>query len=113
MANKNDVVFIELDRPRMLKYGHKAIKTLIALTGKDLDVTMNMEDLDIEELEKMLYCGLLSDAKAHNEVLKLEEMEDLLDEAESFMYIVKKMEEAFRKGFGEQPNPKPPVKGKN
>ena len=30
----NDVVIIELDRPRELRYGYKAIKKLVAMTGK-------------------------------------------------------------------------------
>ena len=82
MADKNDIVIIELDRPRMLWFGHKALKTLTALTGKKLeDFETAFQDMDFELLEKVLYCGLLTDAKANNEVLKLEEMEDLLDKA--------------------------------
>lgn len=95
----NDVVTIKLDRVRVLKYGHKALKTMIALTGKSL-TDFNMSEFDLNELEKIIYCGLLSDAKANNEVLKLEDMEDLLDTAESFQYIVDKMTEAFEKAFG-------------
>lgn len=95
----NDVVTIKLDRVRVLKYGHKALKTMIALTGKSL-TDFNMNEFDLNELEKIIYCGLLSDAKANNEVLKLEDMEDLLDEAESFQYVVDKMSEAFEKAFG-------------
>jgi hypothetical protein len=101
MSDKPAVVFIQLDRPRMLRYGHKALKTLTALTGKDLDASMSMENLDLGELEKILYCGLLSDAVAHNEVLKLEDMEDLLDQAPSFSHIVEKMQEAFGSSFGD------------
>lgn len=99
MADKNDVVIIELDRPRMLWYGHKALKALGALTGKDLDATMNMEGLDLEELEKIMYCGLLTDAKKNNESLKLEDMEDLLDLA-PFKEIVEKMQLAFDSSLG-------------
>jgi hypothetical protein len=100
MSDKNDVVIINLDRPRMLWYGHKALKTLGALTGKDIDAAMSMEELDLGELEKVMYCGLLTDAKAHNEVLKLEDMEDLLDMAPSFGEIILKMQEAFNACFG-------------
>jgi len=95
----NEVVTIKLDRTRVLKYGHKALKTMIALTGKSL-AEFSMTDFDLNELEKIVYCGLLSDAKANNEILKLEDMEDLLDSAESFQYIVDKMSEAFEKAFG-------------
>ncbi len=95
----NNVVTIQLDRVRVLRYGHKALKTMLSLTGKSLD-GIKMDGFDLNELEKILYCGLLSDARANNESLKLEDMEDLLDEAESIQYIVDKMGEAFEKAFG-------------
>lgn len=88
---------IELDRPRMLWFGHKALKTLAAMTGKDIDATLNMDNL--EDLEKVIYCGLLTDAKAHNEVLKLEDMEDLLDKG-NLKDIMLKLQQAFENAFG-------------
>ena len=100
MSDKNDVVIINLDRPRELRFGHKAIKTLAALTGKDLEATLNMEHLDLEELEKVMYCGLLTDAKNNNEVLKLEGMEDLLDACPSYQELINKLQESFNKAFG-------------
>lgn len=98
MSN-NNVVTIKLDRVRVLKFGHKALKTMLSLTGKSL-TEFDMNGFDLNELEKILYCGLLSDAKANNESLKLEDMEDILDEAESFQYVIEKMTEAFDKAFG-------------
>lgn len=100
MSDRNDVVIIELDRPRELRYGHKALKTLGAMLGKDIDAAMSMDSLDLGELEKYLYCGLLTDAKRNNETLKLEDMEDILDQAPSFQYTVDKMQEAFNAAFG-------------
>ncbi|MFS1519679.1 hypothetical protein V1503_24955 [Bacillus sp. SCS-151] len=100
MADKNDVVMIELDRPRMLWYGHKALKTLTAMTGKDIDAMMSEEEFDLEDFEKIMYCGLLKDAKVNNETLKLEDMEDLLDEA-PYHVIMGKMQEAFQAAFGQ------------
>jgi hypothetical protein len=100
MPDKNDVVIIELDRPRMLWFGHKALKTLGAMTGKDIDAFSNFsEGFDLEELEKIIYCGLLTDAKAHGETLKLEDMEDLLDKVQ-FNVIIEKMQTAFDAAFG-------------
>lgn len=96
--SKNDVVIIELDRPRELRYGHKALKTMLAMTGKDFD-SIDMDNLDLGEIEKYIYCGLLSDAKANGENLKLEDMEDLLDQAH-FGHIIEKMNEAFTIAFG-------------
>jgi len=101
MANesRNDVVLIKLDRERELRYGHKALKKLLAMTGKDIE-NVDLENLNLVELEKYLYCGLLSDAKANNEELRLEDMEDLLDRAPSFGHIIEKMTEAFNMAMG-------------
>lgn len=102
MANKNDknsVVVVELDKVRELRFGHKALKMMLALTDKNLE-DLNMSNFDLEELEKILFCGLLSDAKKNGEELKLEDMEDILDEAPSFQYVVEKLTEAFTKAFG-------------
>jgi hypothetical protein len=96
---KNDLVVIKLDRPRFLRFGHKALKQLSALTGKGI-AQMDMSNFDLEDLEKILFCGLLSDARENNETLKLEDMEDLLDKADSFVEITEKMTEAFNKSFG-------------
>lgn len=97
--DKNDLVFIDLDRPRFLRFGHKSLKQLSALTGKGI-TQMDMSNFDFEDLEKIIYCGLLADARENGETLKLEDMEDLLDKAKSFMEITEKMTEAFDKAFG-------------
>lgn len=99
-SEKNPLVMIELDRPRFLKFGHKALKKLQVLTGKSL-ASMNPEDFSMEELEKVIYCGLLSDAKENNETLKLEDMEDLLDLAPNIAHILEGMNKAFDKAFQE------------
>lgn len=99
MSDKNDVVILNLDRPRELRYGHKAIKKLGALLGTDIDAALQMDGLDLEQLEKILYCGLLSDAKEHGETLTLEQMEDLLDKG-NFGENLAKMQEAFNAAFG-------------
>ncbi|MNW48002.1 hypothetical protein D3C74_253510 [compost metagenome] len=111
MANdKNDIVYIDLDRPRALRYGHKALKQLLALTGKDIE-SIDMDNFDLGEIEKYLYCGLLSDAKDNGETLRLEDMEDLLDQAPSFNHIIEKMNEAFSISFGSlDPNSNQPEK---
>jgi len=95
----NDVVIIQLDRPRELRYGHKALKTLAALTGKSLEDLEN-PTFNVEDIEKIIYCGLLSDARKNNETLRLEDMEDLLDQAPSYQHIIEKMQEAFAAAFG-------------
>lgn len=98
--DKNDIVIVQLDRPRVLRFGHKALKILGALTGKDIDALEMGNSFDLEEVEKIMYCGLLSDAAENNEVLKLESMEDLLDKAPSWKRMIEKMQEALTIAFG-------------
>ncbi len=95
---KNPLVILNLDRPREVRFGHKALKKLMVLTGKNLS-TFSTEEFDLGELEKVLYCGLLSDSKEHGETLKLEDMEDLLDQADSFNEILNAMNTALDKAF--------------
>lgn len=91
-------VLIELDRPREVRFGHKALKKLMALTGKSLN-NITEEEFSMEELERVMYCGLLSDAKEHGETLELEQMEDLLDHAKSFNEVMEAMEKALENAF--------------
>ncbi|MCM3763444.1 hypothetical protein [Neobacillus niacini] len=99
MADKNDVVIINLDRPRELRFGHRAMKKLLAITGKTIE-EFNIEDFEFEDIEKVIWCGLLSDAKENNETLKLEDMEDLLDQA-PYKEIMGKLGQAFNAAFGD------------
>jgi len=100
----NDVVYIQLDRPRQLRFGHSALKRLTALTGKSMEQIDN--GFDLEDLEKVLYAGLLYDARQNGETLLLEQMEELLDQAPSYQHILDKMNEAFTAAFGKQPEGK-------
>jgi hypothetical protein len=109
---KSDLVVINLDRPRYLRYGHKALKQLTTLTDMDIS-NMDMSNFKLEDLEKVLYCGLLSDAKENGETLKLEDMEDLLDQAETFKELMEKLNEAFVKSFGTVENATPKGEEKN
>jgi len=96
--DKNTMVVINLDRPRFVRFGHKALKQLGKLTGKRID-EMDENDFDLADLEKVIWCGLQADAKEHGEVLKLEDMEDLLDQAESFGEIMEAMNKALEVSF--------------
>lgn len=99
--SKNDVVIVELDRPRELRFGHKALKKLNALTGKEVD-ELGSDELDFDMIEQIFFYGLQRDARENGEALTLEQMEDILDCAESYEYLMEKMNEAFRKAFGAQ-----------
>lgn len=100
MADKNDVVIIELDRPRVLRYGHSALKRLSAMTGMSMDDMGDIEDFDLEKIETFIYCGLLTDARENNETLKPEDMEELLDQAPSYGHVIERMQQAFSAAFG-------------
>jgi len=102
-ADNNDVIIINLDRPRVLRYGHKALKNLTALTGKSIEDLEGDGGFDLEHIEKVIYCGLLSDARENNETLTMEQMEDLLDKAPGIQYVVEKMQAAFVAAFGPAP----------
>ncbi|MDF2608930.1 MAG: hypothetical protein K0R92_404 [Lachnospiraceae bacterium] len=100
MSDKNDMVIIDLDRPRMLWYGHKALKTLCAMTGATLEtIGEKLQTGTFEDIEKIMYCGLLTDAKSHNETLKLEDMEDILDTV-TYSEIIEKMTLALESSLG-------------
>jgi hypothetical protein len=98
MANKNDVVIIELDRPRELRFGHKALKTYQALTGQSLE-DLGQGGFSFEDIEKLVYAGLLSDARANGETLTLEQVEDLLDDND-IQDTINKMSQALEAAFG-------------
>jgi hypothetical protein len=97
-TDNNDLVVLNLDRPRFVKFGHKALKQLTKLTGKKLD-QMDENDFDLADLENIMWCGLQADAKEHNETLKIEDMEDLLDSASSFGEIMTAMNKALEQAF--------------
>lgn len=100
MADKNDIVILELDRPRVVWFGHKALKTLCAMTGATMDkIGEVLKFEDLEFVEKIMYCGLLTDAKNNGEVLKLEDMEDLLDKA-PYEKVAEALTEAFISSIG-------------
>lgn len=101
MSNdNNDVVIIELDRPRELRFGHKALKKLSALTGKSMEEMEEDAELDFEELEQIFLYGLARDAKENGEVLTIENMEDILDCAPSMAYLMEKMQKAMANAMG-------------
>ena len=97
----NDVVILNLDRPRLLKYGHTPMKVLEEITGMtitELDEKMNLMDHELRE--KMVYAGLLLDAEDHQETLTLDQVAKLLDKAPSFVHILKGITRAWRIAFG-------------
>jgi hypothetical protein len=96
--DNNDLVVVHLDRPRFVRFGHKALKQLTKITGKQLE-KLDEKDFDLGDLEAIMWCGLQSDAKENGEELKMEDMEDLLDKASSFADIMEVMHKGLEQAF--------------
>lgn len=98
VSDKNTMVVLHLDRPRFVRFGHKALKKLGILTGKKLE-EMDENEFDLSDLEAIMFCGLEQDAIDNGETLTLEHMEDLLDKAETFGHIMDAMRKALEQAF--------------
>lgn len=95
---KNDIVIINLDRPRQLWCGHKALKRFAAMAGKDA-LNIDTSQFGPAEVELIMYCMMLTDAEDHGNDLKLEDMENLLDKVK-YSEVLSKMNEAMEAAFG-------------
>jgi hypothetical protein len=98
--NNNDIVIINLDRQRVIRYGHLALKKLSAMTGMSIE-QIGTSELDLEQLETIIYCGIWADAQENGEDLKLEQMELLLDKAPNPKHYMDKMAEALAYAYGD------------
>lgn len=76
--DENDTVIIELDRPRELKLGHKALKRFSALTGCSM-TGMQKEVDHYDKLSCLLYVMIAVDAETHGEVLTPDQVDNLLE----------------------------------
>ena len=94
MNEKNDAVFIELDRPRELRLGHKALKAFSAL--RHIPLTKMQEAVeDYDNLSCLYYCVLRQEDPA----LTVEQVDDLLDKA-SLPVLIAKAGEMISAAFG-------------
>lgn len=105
MSKNSEPVVINLDRPRVLRFGHKALKQLKAMTGKTLvQIDESITNLDPDDIEIYMYCGLLSDALSNGETLTLETVGDILDKVDSYKEIIEKIAMAIGRTFGADGN---------
>ena len=70
----NDLVIINLDRPREVKLSHKVLKRYCALTGKTLREIPGVAT-DYVEMTRLLWCALLRE----DPELTPERLDDLLE----------------------------------
>ena len=95
MTDKNDIVILELDRPRELKFTHKVMKRYCAATGTKMTEIQEAVD-DYENMTRLLYEMLRVD----DPELTPEQCDDLLDLV-PIGVILQKGAEAIAAGFGE------------
>ena len=91
---KTDMVILDLDRPRELRFGFKALKMIEGMFKKPL-MEIDLGNLKSDTLEKILYAGL----KADDKDLEFDKMEDLLDLI-PYTEIVTKMSKAIGIAYG-------------
>lgn len=75
--DNNDVVILELDRPRELRLGHKALKRFSALTGSSM-AEMQEDIQNYEKMSALVYVMLSQDDPS----LTPDAVDDLIDQAE-------------------------------
>jgi len=103
-----ELVYIQLDKLRELKFGNKAMIQFKEMAGKDiLTVMQEMEEnnkMDILLFNQMLFCALQSKNK---DIETIEQVIDLVDEYLDIETLIKKCMEAFEKsGFFSNTNSK-------
>lgn len=80
LPDHNDVVILELDRPRELRLGHRALKRFSALT----ECSLSAMDKEIERYDKaacLLWVMVTEDQRNNGEkqIMTPDELDDLLD----------------------------------
>ncbi|NCB52285.1 MAG: hypothetical protein EOM54_10440 [Clostridia bacterium] len=101
MADRNDTVIIELaGEPWELVFGHKAIKKMEQMLGINVE-EFSLDKLSMEDIEKVMWCALQSDAREKGKAIELSEMEDLLDTVRPYSLVIQKMTEAVMAAFPE------------
>lgn len=77
--DRNDVVILELDRPRELRLGHKALKRFSALTNCSM-ADMEQEIQHYDKMSCLIWVMVTEDQTAHGEeMMTPEKLDDLLD----------------------------------
>ncbi|MCA0754905.1 hypothetical protein KP806_07570 [Paenibacillus sp. N4] len=102
MPNNNDVVIVDLDKKRELRFGHKALKRIGAELNKSVEELEGGVGFSENDLELIYFYGLQNHAKEIGEELTMEMMEDILDCAPhpAYPYLHKKMFEALTISMG-------------
>ena len=100
----NDVVIIDLDRPREMVFRHREMKQLQARFKLAPD-KINTAALSAEQTEQVMLIMLQRDAQAYGEELKLSDMEELLDEYSTPGLVLRKINDCLIAAFGPDEDP--------
>lgn len=92
---KNDIIILELDRPRELRFTHKVMKRFCASTGTKMSEIQDAVE-DYGNMTRLIYEML----RAEDTDLTPEQCDDLLDMVPIGL-ILQKGAEAIAAGFGE------------
>lgn len=95
MKEHNDLVIIELDRPRTLKLSHLVMKRFSAATKMPI-VEMDTVGTRYDYISEMMYFMLNHD----DPTLSRAKADELLEQV-SIAYVIKKFNEALEAAFGE------------
>lgn len=95
MNENNDLIIIELDKPRVLKLGHLVMKRFAAATKVPI-VDMGTVGTRYDYISEMMYFMLNHD----DPTLSRARVDELLDQVD-IAYIMDKFNEALEAAFGE------------
>ena len=95
MKENNDLVIIELDKPRVLKLSHLVMKRFSAATKMPI-VEMDTVGTRYDYISEMMYFMLNHD----DPTLSRARVDELLEQV-GIAYVMKKFGEAFEAAFGE------------
>lgn len=95
MKEHNDLVIIELDRPRTLKLSHLVMKRFSAAAKMPI-VEMDTVGTRYDYISEMMYFMLNHD----DPTLSRAKVDELLEQV-SIAYVIKKFNEALEAAFGE------------
>lgn len=96
---------LNLDKPRKLHYGFKALRLIREKFGKDKELT-DVMDVDVDEIPYFAYVGLIRE----DETLTPERVEELMDEAIPGKYTVVGLAGIIAKAIADQMGVKPDKK---
>lgn len=92
-SKNNDMVILELDKPREIKFGVKAMK-LIEKLKKCKISNLSLDQLTTDELIQITHAGLVDKS------VTIEQLEDLIDEHTTIGNVILVISEGFQVAFG-------------